>query len=402
MNRLARKIITVLLCFSLLGATFVFSTPVFSETYQQQIDRLEKEKKAKDAEIKELEKQKVDPQKQVDALNSAISAVQEQISVCNAEISKINGEMSANKKRIADKQAEMEADKLEFKKRVRAIYMSDFDSNIKILLGAESFSDFLQLTQLTASLSARDKAMIEKLTSEITEINKLNESNQKLLDSQVAIRATIKAKQAELEAKQAEITKVINQIDAEQSSLQKDKNALQKEINETRAKQRAYEDSLRRSSTNYQTFINHNTGFQWPVNGFRNISAGFQSNDSVHRGHHNGIDISGGGIQGQPIRAIADGVVELVSNSCSHNYKKYGNCCGNGYGNYCVINHGTIKGANYSAYYAHAQKIIVSPGQKVTQGQVIGYVGTTGWSTGYHLHLGILRNGSWINPMSCF
>ena len=402
MNRLTKKIITIILCLSLLGATFAFSTPVFSETYQQKIDRLEQEKKAKDKEIDKLEKQKDDPEKQRDALNDAIANVQSQIRVCNDEIAKINSKMAANKKQIAEKQAQMAQDKLEFQKRVRAIYMSDFDSNVKILLGAKSFSDFLQLSQLTASISARDKAMIEKLSSEISEINKLNETNQKLLDSQVAIRATIKAKQAELEAKQAEITKVINQIDAQENSLKKDKNALQKEINDTKAKQKAYEESLRRSSANYETFINHNTGFQWPVNGFRNVSAGFQSNDSVHRGHHNGIDISGGGIQGQPIRAIADGVVELVSNGCSHNYKKSGNCCGNGYGNYCVINHGTIKGANYSAYYAHAQRITVSPGQRVKQGDVIGYVGTTGWSTGYHLHLGILMNGSWVNPMGCF
>lgn len=399
MNRLTKRVLTIILCFSLMGAVFAFSTPVFSETLQQQIDRLEQEKNKKKAKSAELEKQKADPQKQADALNDQIAIVQSQISACNAEIAKINSKMSANKKQISEKEAEMEKNKQEFKKRIRAIYMSDFDSNVKILLGAKSFSDFLQLTQLTASISARDKVMMENLTAEIKEINKLNEENQKLLDSQVQIRATIKAKQDELEAKQAEINAVLGQINAQQNQIAKETKAIESEI---RAKQKALEDSIRRNSYSSETFINPNTGFQWPVNGFRNISAGFQSNDSVHRGHHNGIDISGGGIQGQPIRAIADGVVELVSNSCSHNYKKSGNCCGNGYGNYCVINHGTIKGAQYSAYYAHAQKIIVSPGQKVTQGQVIGYVGTTGWSTGYHLHLGILMNGSWINPMRCF
>ena len=140
--------------------------------------------------------------------------------------------------------------------------------------------------------------------------------------------------------------------------------------------------------------------------GFFGISAGFKSNDAVHRGNHNGIDIAGGGIAGQPIRAIADGYVTLVSNSCTHNYKKSGNCCGNGYGNYCTINHGTLNingsSANYVAYYAHASKIIVSNGQYVKQGDIVGYVGTTGWSTGYHLHLGILKNGTWINPYPLF
>ena len=78
----------------------------------------------------------------------------------------------------------------------------------------------------------------------------------------------------------------------------------------------------------------------------------------------------------------------------------------NGYGNYCVVNHGSLKingnTSNYVAYYAHAQKIIVSQGQYVKQGQILGYVGTTGWSTGYHLHFGMLKNGSWINPYPLF
>ena len=145
---------------------------------------------------------------------------------------------------------------------------------------------------------------------------------------------------------------------------------------------------------------------QWPVNGHFYISAHYKSNDAVHKGHHNGMDIAGGNIAGQPIRAVADGYVTLVNNKCTHNYGKRGNCCGNGYGNYATVNHGTLtingSSANYVAYYAHASKIIVSPGQYVKQGDIIGYVGTTGWSTGYHLHFGLLKNGGWINPYPLF
>ena len=168
--------------------------------------------------------------------------------------------------------------------------------------------------------------------------------------------------------------------------------------------QKKLEDDI--ASKQYATFINPNSGLQWPVSGYFNISAHFKSNDAVHKGKHNGMDIAGGGIAGQPIRAVADGYVTLVHNGCSHNYKKYGNCCGNGYGNYCTVNHGSLNingtTSNYVAYYAHASKIIVSNGQYVKQGQILGYVGTTGWSTGYHLHFGMLRNGSWINPYPLF
>lgn len=395
MNRFTKRIITVILCFSLLVISSAFSTPVYSKTkqdYQNEIDQA-KQKKA------EAQAKKKDPEEQRRQLESEISSLQAEINACNNKISTINSTISKNKQTIASKEAAIEKDKLEFKKRLRAIYMSDYDSNIKILLGADDFSEFLQLSQLTASISAKDKAMIENLSNEIAQIEKLNTENQQLLDSQIALRNDIKAKQDTLKSKEEEINKVLAELNSDINSADKAISDANKRIKEIEAEERRIQEQAR---SNSQTFINPNTGFQWPVNGFRTISAGFQSNDSVHKGHHNGIDISGGGIQGQPIRAIADGIVGTVNNGCSHNYKKYGNCCGNGYGNYCVINHGTIKGSNYTAYYAHAQKIIVSPGQKVTQGQVIGYVGTTGWSTGYHLHLGILKNNVWVNPYPLF
>ncbi|MBQ9354856.1 MAG: M23 family metallopeptidase, partial [Clostridia bacterium] len=277
------------------------------------------------------------------------------------------------------------------------IYMSNSASTVKVLLGAENFSEFLQLSQLTSSVSSRDKAMMEELAEAIKTLNEKNEENQKLLNDQVAVRSTILAKQAELENDENEAASIYNGIASEQKQSESEKAAIESNI---RAMQKKLEDDIRARS--YASFINPNTGFMWPVDGFRGISAGFQSNDPLHKGHHNGIDIAGGGIAGQPIRAIADGYVTLVSNSCTHNSKKSGNCCGNGYGNYCVVNHGNISGANYVAYYAHAERIIVGNGAHVTRGQILGYVGTTGWSTGYHLHLGIMRNNVWVNPYPLF
>jgi len=141
----------------------------------------------------------------------------------------------------------------------------------------------------------------------------------------------------------------------------------------------------------------------WPTPGFYGISAGFQSNDAVHRGHHNGIDIAGGGISGAAIVAISDGVVVTSNNSCSHNYGKSGSCgCGGGYGNYVTINHGTKDGRTYVVTYGHMSRAAVGAGTTVKKGQTIGYVGSTGWSTGYHLHFGLAVNGAWVNPMNYF
>ena len=394
------KGISVLLCICFVfGSAFSVLSLTDSETAQLNSDiaKLQQESKEIQSEINKLKSQKNNQAAVLDAIRKKIANTQAQINRCNAEINSINARIAANKAEIDAKNAEIAADKLKFQKRIRAIHMSNSGSMVKVLLGAKNFSEFLQLSQLTASVSARDKAMMEELSAAIAVLNQKNEENQKLIDDQVAVRSTIAAKQAELQSEENEAASVYNSIASEQKQSEAEKAAIEKDI---RAMQKKLEDDIRAKS--YASFINPNTGFMWPVNGFRGISAGFQSNDAVHRGHHNGIDIAGGGIAGQPIRAIADGYVTLVSNSCSHNYKKGGNCCGNGYGNYCVVNHGTINGANYVAYYAHAERIIVGNGAHVTQGQVLGYVGTTGWSTGYHLHLGIMKNNVWVNPYPLF
>ncbi|MCQ2455200.1 MAG: peptidoglycan DD-metalloendopeptidase family protein [Clostridia bacterium] len=395
-----KKAVAVILAFSFVFITS-FSTLSLTSSERSKLNsdiaKLQKESKAIQSEINSLKAKKNNQSAVLAAVRRKIANTQAQINRCNQEISGINAKISANKAKINEKNKSIESTKLQFKKRLRAIYMSESDSNLKLLLGAENFSDFLQLSQLTSSVSSRDKAMMDELVAAIKELNKKNEENQKLLDSQVAIRETIAAKQAELQADENEAESIYNGIDSKENSNKKEKAAIDSKI---RAMQKKLEDDIR--ARDYVSFINPANNLMWPVSGFRSISAGFQSNDSVHRGHHNGIDIAGGGIAGQPIRAISDGYVTLVHNGCRHNYKKYGNCCGNGYGNYCVVNHGKISGSNYVAYYAHASSIIVSNGAHVKQGQVLGYVGTTGWSTGYHLHLGIMRNGSWVNPYPLF
>lgn len=403
MKRTLRQVVCFIICVCITVTSLSVMALTQSEKDQlnNDIANLKQQASEIQAEINKLKAEKADQAAILAAIRKKISNTQAQIDRCNQEIASINSSIAANKAEIEAKETEIEDDILAYKKRLSAIYMSNSGNNIQILLGAEDFADFLRLSQFTASMSARDKKLIDGLKKEIEALNEKNAENEKLLSEQVSIKNTIDEQQNELEAQENEAAKIYNSIAAEQNAEQKDLDAVNAEVKKL---QKKLEDDI--ASKNYSTFINPNSGFQWPVSGFFNISAGFKSNDAVHNGHHNGIDIAGGGIAGQPIRAVADGYVTLVYNGCSHNYKKYGNCCGNGYGNYCTVNHGTLNingsSANYVAYYAHASKIIVSNGQKVTQGQILGYVGTTGWSTGYHLHFGLLKNGGWINPYPMF
>ncbi|MCQ2441425.1 MAG: peptidoglycan DD-metalloendopeptidase family protein [Clostridia bacterium] len=390
-----KRFISLLWCFVLTSVTA--SVCVSADTQsnlQNDINSLRKQAQQIQNEINSLKSNTKDKAAILAAVQKKVANTQAQINRCNQEIASINSKISANKAEINKKNAEIEADKLEFKKRLRAIYMSNSDSSVKILLGAESFSDYLQLSKLTSAVSSRDKAIMEDIVSAIDVLNKKNEENEKLLESQVSIRKTIEAQQQELKKDEAEAQSYYNEAYAEQKSSEKeltDVNALIK------AKQREL-DSYARSAGG-GSFINPNTGLMWPVPYTRNVTSGYGARwGTIHRG----IDISSGGIYGKPIVAIADGVVESTYNSCPHQSKESRCSCGSGWGNHVKMDHGVYKGSVMRAVYAHMSSVAVSPGQRVKQGQVIGYVGTTGDSTGYHLHLSIIINGSYVDPAPYF
>ncbi len=147
-------------------------------------------------------------------------------------------------------------------------------------------------------------------------------------------------------------------------------------------------------TTTYKVPTVAESGFAWPAPGFSYISSYFGSRWGRN---HNGIDIGDGGIMGGSAVASQSGTVITVSNSCTHNYAKSSSCgCGGGYGNYVVISHD----GTYSTLYGHLSYASVSVGDFVQQGDVIGAIGSTGFSTGAHLHFEVLVNGSPQNPMN--
>jgi murein DD-endopeptidase MepM/ murein hydrolase activator NlpD len=143
------------------------------------------------------------------------------------------------------------------------------------------------------------------------------------------------------------------------------------------------------------TYVDTSTsvsGFAWPAPASYYISSGFGSRWGTT---HRGIDIAGG-VEGTSAVASKSGTVISVNNSCVHNYAKSSNCCGNGYGNYVIISHddGT------QTLYGHLASANVSVGEYVSQGQVVGTIGSTGYSTGFHLHFEIYVDGVAVDPQN--
>lgn len=381
------------------SAVFVADVSAASKSeIQSEISRLERESQKLESEIKSLQGKINKKQELKTAIERKMANVQSQIDACNRQISNINSKIATNKAEIKKNNEKIAADKLAYKKRLRAIYMANSGSSVQILLGAEDFSDFLQLSQLISSVSARDKKLINGLIAEIKKLEKKQKENEQLLNEQVSIKATIDKKKSELLKEQNQVQSVISSIRKDQNEAKEDNAKVEKEL---KSMQRALSAILNSSGNKSMQMVYDGKSFLWPAPTVGRISSYY----GYRWGRmHNGIDLSDGNCMGDRVVAIADGIVTTYSNSCRHNYGKNPlyNCCGSGYGNYITINHGTKNGNTYVAYYAHLSSIVVSLGQKVKKGQTIGYIGSTGRSTGAHLHFGIAVNGSWVNPMNFY
>ena len=128
-------------------------------------------------------------------------------------------------------------------------------------------------------------------------------------------------------------------------------------------------------------------GFRWPLDSNLQMITTYFGYDSWRGGNHYGIDVGNAGIGGKNIYAVQGGtVITAYGDSGWHG----------GFGNYIIIDHG----GGLSTVYAHCSAVTVTVGQQVNKGDVIGYVGTTGWSTGNHLHFETRVNGTAVNPFS--
>ncbi len=368
---------------------------------QQEINKLQDKADKLEKEIAGLKNDKANQTALKAKLDEQIYNIQQQIALCNDKIEETNALIAENEKEIAAKNKEMEKKIFEYKQRIRTIYMSSSAGNgIEILLGAETFADFISLSQASLNISRRDKRMIEDIVEMIGVIEEKTAENKKLIEEQKGIKATLNEKQKKLDAQVAEINGVIAGINSDISDSNAQINKYEQDIKDwNRVK-----DELSRVDDPVDNSPFDGI-FTWPVPGFTNRTSDYGSRWNTQ---HAGIDIAQGGIANAKVVAIASGTVKVWCNSCTHNYGKWNgsyiwSCgCGGGYGNYLSVDHGYYNGVHYRSVYAHLSSITVTSGQKVGKGQQVGKVGTTGHSSGYHLHFEIRKNGVAVNPMNYY
>ena len=373
-------------------SVFIPASAASTSQMRNEIEELEEKSAKLEKEISKLKSQKAEQQKIKDKLNAQITNTQAEISACTKLINSYKSEIKEYEAEIAESQAEIEDTKFLFRQRMRSIYMSGSTNNdLLVLLDAESFSDYLSLAEVSRTISAHDKKIVSEITKAIEKVNKAKSAINEKMTAQNEIKKSLAEKQAKLKKQQSEINGVIADINADQNELEKDNkeyeaaiNKLEKEIQKAIAE--ANKSSGSGSSGGKVVFTSGK--FLWPVPGYYNITSYYGQRWGRL---HGGIDISSAGIGGKPIVAAADGVVIAAGYNTG------------GYGNWVMINHGTKGGSSYVTLYGHMMYTpSVSNGQKVSAGKVIGYVGSTGRSTGNHLHFEVRVNGSRTNPMNYF
>lgn len=393
----AVSIICIILVLVLLG-TLIFSA--FSGALavsQAEIDALKQQQEAINDKKAELNAQISDLQGQVDLAMELKIALDEQNEMTRQEIELIVEQIALYESLVEQKAVELEEAKAKeaeqkeaLRVRMRKMEESGSMSYIAILFNATSFSDLLSRLDTVNMIMKRDKELEDAYIAAREHVEVVKAEYEATL-------ADCEEKKVELEAKKAQLEREIDEAEQVIIDLEADIEAFAAQLDQFEAESAAIGNTINQKEAELeaqrQEIINGGgsvvvgTGvYTWPLPGIypRENTYGMRYHPILHVNRfHAGTDI--GAVTGTPILAADSGTVTIATS-------------GGGYGNYVVISHGEGR----TTLYAHMSAIGVSAGQNVTKGDVIGYVGSTGLSTGPHLHFEVRVNGVTTDPMSYF
>ena len=389
----------VLSAVMLLGTLPISASAASSAEIQKQINAL----KSQNAEI---QKQIDAAQGQYDANYSDMEAmaaekiaIDQELTLINSKIEITNQEIQAYGQLIADTQEELEAAREELRtlsdahrERVRVMEEEGKISYWEVLFQANSFTDLLDRINMVEEINAADRRRMEqmRIAADIVTATQMNlESGKAELE---IVRQQLSEDEQLLAEKQAQYDSILLELEKkseEYAILVAESELLQEELmqeiaaKEVELKEAKHDEYLRQLALKGDNPPSNATWIT-PVSGFRLTSAFGMRKHPVLKVNrmHNGVDMACAA--GTPIYATRAGTVTTASYQA------------NGAGNYVSINH--LDG--FSSIYMHMTHYVVSKGQSVSQGQLIGYVGNTGISTGDHLHFGVSYAGTYVNPLA--
>ena len=404
-----KKLTACLLAAVLIFSMFPFSAQAASSSeIRNQINELKEEKKELQEQINKIRSQYKANEDEMVNLVAQKDIIDQEIALLNEQVTNINTQIMSFGLLIADKQQELDEAKTQLaelneknKQRIQAMEEEGNISYWEVLFKANSFSDLLDRLNMIQEIAASDKRRIAEMSEVAERVAKAQaELEAEKADLEIT-RAELDVAQDELKDKRAEADAVLRQLIAkgeEFEAMIEESEQLQDELMaeiaqaEKDLKAAEYQEWLATyvppttypsDDTTPSGQAPSSSGWVCPVPYYTLTSPFGMRVHPIHKvwKMHNGVDMSAA--QGTPIYAAKSGKVTTTSFQAG------------GAGYYVSINHGD----GFSSIYMHMTHYIVSPGQYVNAGQVIGYVGSTGGSTGPHLHFGISYKGKYVNPM---
>ncbi len=430
-KRIISLLLALLMIFTVVGTEVYAAT---KEELEQKIEKLDGEIAANKNKLNALKDKKESQKEYLDTLEKQIDTVEEKATSLQVQVNTLDKSISKLDKQINSLTKEIKATKKQIKKaendivtmeetidntsermaeKLRASYMKGSESTLQILMGADSLASFMTRLEMMKRTSENDKKDIEDFRDTVVSLKKTRKqliSDKEALDDKkaerkeskeklVTERTALKKKQREYNSTVSQLENQYGEIDSYVKELDKSSAVYENYIKKLQAEKKAadaeidrilkeyYQNQSNQSSGNAGGSYDTSSSWAWPLGSascYISSHYGYRDPSVSGWGFHGGTDITGGGIHGKPVYATKAGkvITAVTSNS--------------GYGIYVLIDHGN----GYSSLYAHMSARYVNTGDTVKKGQMIGRVGSTGNSTGPHLHFEIRVYGEKKNPMN--
>lgn len=349
------------------------------------VNDLKKELSENQKKVEETKKEIKDKQKERNAakdkklaLDIEISGLQDDIDQIQSVINEKDSEIKVKNDEIETLNVSIKETDKQLKKRMKVMYENGTTSYLELIMSSNGLSDLFTRISIIESIVKHDKSLITEFETQKTEIASAKQVIENEKAEQEEAKKILVNKQDSIESKQAEQQKLVNELNA-------DINELKRQEAEMEKAERQIQDQINaalKSSSQQSVQYTGNGKFLFPLASYTRVSSQFGYRIHPITGTkklHAGIDYAAP--HGTAIYAAEDGVV-LTSGWI------------NGYGYTVTVNHG----GGYVTLYAHCSKLLVSSGQSVKKGQTIAKVGSTGNSTGNHLHFEVKINGKAVNP----
>ncbi len=352
---------------------------------QDEKAQLEKALKEAQSTIEDLRDSKGDIESKVTELNqqlidisARITDLENQLTAKSEDIQETKDELAGAKEREAQQYADM-------KLRIQFMYENGQTSYLEALLSSRNISEFLNSADYIAQIQSYDRQKLTEYQDTVESIVNLEAQLEQEYTDLEALKSTVESNKATVAAmmrqKESELADISGDIEDAQSDADYYAAEIQAQEELIAAIKRA---EAEKAAAGVEEHPYTGGAFRWPCPSSTRVTSDYGTRVSPMSGassNHKGIDI--GASSGADIIAAADGTVTAASYSSAA-------------GNYVMIDHG---GGLYTVYM-HASSLLVSPGQTVSAGDVIAKVGSTGISTGSHLHFGVSLNGSYVSPWS--